>query len=237
MALTVMPSVIAATALMPSLLQVLLGYPVVSAGLLLIPRSITLTLGIIIGGRLIKIIDPRLQIIVGLVLVAISLWMQCSFDLVMDERMVVITGLIQGLGAGLTMTIVNLAAVAGAPAALRTEAAALFGLFRSVGGALMISISTAVLARNIQVNHEELGAVISMGNKPFMLSEALGGAYLSERIAALANAEVTRQAMMIAYIDDFWMLMWLMIVLIPLALLVEPISRDKASAAPAVAVD
>jgi MFS transporter, DHA2 family, multidrug resistance protein len=235
LALTVMPSVIAATALMPSLLQVLLGYPVVTAGLLLIPRSITLTLGIIIGGRLMTIIDPRLQIIFGLVLVAISLWMQCGFDLAMDEHMVVITGLIQGLGAGLTMTIVNLAAVAGAPAALRTEAAALFGLFRSVGGALIISISTAVLARNIQVNHEELGAVI--GSNPFRLSETLGGAYLSERIAALANAEVTRQAMMIAYIDDFWMLMWLMIAMIPLALLVEPIRAGRTRLAAAAAID
>ncbi len=237
LALTVMPSVIAATALMPSLLQVLLGYPVVTAGLLLIPRSITLTLGIVIGGRLMKVIDPRLQIIFGLMLVALSLWMQCGFDLVMDERRVIVAGLIQGLGAGLTMTIVNLAAVAGAPAALRTEAAALFGLFRSVGGALMISVSTAVLAHNIQINHEELGAVMSLANKPFMLSEALGGAWLSERFATLANAEVTRQAMMIAYIDDFWMLMWLMILLIPLALLVEPIRGGKTGAAAAAVAD
>jgi DHA2 family multidrug resistance protein len=230
-ALTVMPTVIAATALMPSLLQVLLGYPVVSAGLLLIPRSITLTLGIIIGGRLLKYVDARLQIACGLTLVAVSLWMQSGFDLVMDENLVIIAGLVQGLGAGMTMTIVNLAAIAGAPPALRSEAAALYSLFRSVGGALLISISTAVLARNIQVNHEELGAVI--GGKPFQLSETLGGAYLGERIAMLTDAEVTRQAMMIAYINDFWLMMWLMILMLPLALLIN--TKPTLRAPPAMA--
>ena len=239
LASTVMPSVIAATALMPSLLQVLLGYPVVSAGLLLIPRSITLTFGIIIGGRLMKVIDLRAQIIAGLILVAISLWMQSGFNLTMDAHLVILTGLVQGLGAGLTMTVVNVAAVAGAPDALRAEAAAIFSLFRSTGGALMISITSAVLAHNIQVNHAELGALVSTANKPFLLSETMGGAYLSERIASLANAEVTRQAMMIAYVDDFWMLKWLMILLIPLALLVQPrfAARGRAEPAEAMAVE
>jgi DHA2 family multidrug resistance protein len=235
LALTVMPSVIAATALMPSLLQVLLGYPVVTAGLLLVPRSATLTLGIILGGRLMNRVDLRAQVIFGLILVAVSLWMQSGFDLMMDANLVIVTGLIQGLGAGLTMTVVNVAAIAGAPAELRAEAAAVFSLFRGVGGAMMISITAAVLAHNIQVNHAELGALISTARKPFM-SATMGGFYPAERIAGLANAEVTRQAMMIAFVDDFWMLKWLMILLIPLALLVEPkLTRRGASESAAVA--
>jgi DHA2 family multidrug resistance protein len=236
LAFTVMPSVIAATALMPSLLQLLLGYPVVTAGLLLVPHSAMLTLGILVGGRLMHLIDLRLQVVFGLTLVAISLWIQSGFDLLMDGRLVIVAGLIQGFGAGLTMTVVNVAAIAGAPAELRAEAAAVFSLFRSTGGALMISITSAVLARNIQVNHAELGALIDSGSKAFTMSETLGGAYLSERIATLANAEVTRQAMMIAFVDDFWMLKWLMILLIPLAFLVEPTLTRRAAREPLAAM-
>jgi DHA2 family multidrug resistance protein len=68
------------------------------------------------------------------------------------------------------------------------------------------------------------------------MSETLGGAYLSERIATLANAEVTRQAMMIAFVDDFWMLKWLMILLIPLAFLVEPTLTRRAAREPLAAM-
>ena len=39
---------------------------------------------------------------------------------------------------------------------------------------------------------------------------------------ALANAEITRQAAFIAYIDDFWIMMWLTFAAIPLVLLLRP---------------
>jgi DHA2 family multidrug resistance protein len=238
-ALTVMPSVIAATALLPSLLQLLLGYPVITAGFLLIPRSFAMTFGIWFGGKLMRLIDGRVQIVLGLLLMIASLWMQSSFNLLMDDRPVIIAGLLQGLGAGFAMTIINFAAISGAPTEFRAEAAALYSLFRSTGGALLISITSALLARNIQINHAELGSVITAGSNPIMMSELFGGAYLSERVAAFANAEVNRQAMMIAYIDDFWMLKWLLVAMIPLALLVEPLrgSHVGSGAAAAAAAD
>jgi DHA2 family multidrug resistance protein len=235
-ALTIMPTVIAATALLPTLMQVLLGYPVVTAGFLLIPRSFAMTFGIMIGGRLMKVIDVRIQTVIGLALVIVSLWIQSGFDLLMDERTIIISGLLQGLGAGLAMTIINFGAIAGAPTELRAEAAAVYSLFRSTGGALLISVTSALLARNIQVNHAELSSVITSGSAAAVVPGMLGGAYLSERVAAFANAEVNRQAMMIAYIDDFWILKWLLVCMIPLAFFIEPLrgahmKRGEAAAA------
>lgn len=230
LSLTVMPTVVAASALLPSMFQLLLGYPVVTAGEMLIPRTLALTIGIIIGGRLTQYIDRRIQILVGIGFVIASLWVQTGFDLQMDRHSIIVAGILQGLGAGLAMTIVNFAAVSGVPVELRTEAAAIYALFRGTGSALLISISSALLARNVQVNHEELGAAIS-NNPQFALSQALGGPYLAERAAAIADAEVTRQAMMIAYIDDFWFMMWLMILMLPLAFFIRSPRQPRGAAA------
>ncbi|RYD93912.1 MAG: MFS transporter, partial [Sphingomonadales bacterium] len=227
LAMTVIPTIIAATALLPSILQLLLGYPVTTAGEMLIPRSIALMFSLIAGGRLMKYLDARLIVSVGISFLALSLWMHSGFDLLMDPYYIIIAGVLQGLGAGLAATIVNYLAVSAVPVELRTEAAAMFGLFRSTGGAILITISTALLARNIQINHEEIGAAISATNPNLMLAQSYGGTYFSERIAALADAEVTRQAMMVAYINDFWLMMWLMILMIPVVFLIKPLKRMR----------
>ena len=39
---------------------------------------------------------------------------------------------------------------------------------------------------------------------------------------AMADAEITRQAAFIAYINDFWIMMWLTLAAIPLVLLLRP---------------
>jgi len=228
LAMTVIPTIIAATALLPSILQVLLGYPVTTAGEMLIPRSIALMVSLIAGGRLMSYLDARLIVSVGISFLAASLWMQSGFNLLMDPYYIIIAGVLQGLGAGLAATIVNYLAVSAVPVELRTEAAAMFGLFRSTGGAILITMSTALLARNIQINHEEIGAAISATNPNLLLAQSYGGTYFSERLAALADAEVTRQAMMVAYINDFWLMMWLMILMIPMVFLIKPLKRTRA---------
>lgn len=221
LSLTVMPIMITATALLPSLLQVLLGYPATLAGILSVPRGIAMTIGIIVGGPMLRLLGARIQVFLGLMCTALAMWLHTGFNLQMDSHPIILAGLVQGLGTGLAMTVLNLVAVARAPVGLRTEAAVLFSLFRNTGASLMIAIFTAILARNIQVNHAEIGAAIGTTNPPFVLSQATGGAHLAERIAAMADAEITRQAMMIAYLNDFWLMMWVMLLGLPLALLLR----------------
>ncbi|KRB85092.1 EmrB/QacA family drug resistance transporter [Sphingomonas sp. Root710] len=219
MTTTVMPVMIAATALLPSLLQTLMGYPATLAGLLSLPRGLAMTVGIILGGRLFRHFGARLQVVLGLCFTIFSMWLHTRIELNMDSHLIIWAGLAQGLGTGLAATVLNFVAVAHAPVALRTDAAALYNLARNTGSSVMIAVFTAILAHNIQVNHAEIGAHVGSANAPFLLSQMMGGTDLAERLAAMANAEVTRQAMMIAYIDDYWLMMWVMLAVVPLAIL------------------
>ncbi len=236
MAITVIGGIlVAGAALVAPMLQRLFGYPVLTAGLATAPRGVGTMLGMLIAGRLSKIIDPRITIFGGLVMIAISLWMMTGFELGMDQTPVLTSGFIQGLGLGLVVLPLNLLALATLPGARRTEAAALYNLMRSIGGSIAISVTTALLAGNIQTSHADLGANVSVTSAPWLtagLLERMG--FSGERAMTYVNAEINRQAAMIAYLDDYWLMMWAAIVVIPLALLLKGPGRTTA-AAPVVA--
>ena len=227
LALIVMPQVMAGAVLLPPLVQVLLGYPVFNAGLLMIPRGIAMVVGMIAGGRLMQRLDGRLVIALGMVMIIISLWMQTRFNLAMDDHLIIWSGAVQGLGVGLSLTTINYLAVATLPPALRTDGAAAYTLTRSIGSSIFIALMTSMLARNIQINHAEVGAAMRDASMPFLMSAMYGGSYAIGRLAAMANVEVTRQATMIAYIDDFWMMMWMVILAMPILLLIKPVRPPK----------
>lgn len=225
---------IAGAALVAPMLQRLFGYPVLEAGLLTSPRGIGTMVGMLVAGRLAKYVDPRITIFTGLSLLALSLWMMTGFELGMDGRLVITSGLVQGLGLGFVVLPLNLLALATLPGTLRTEAASLYNLMRSIGGSIAISLSTALLADNLQTSHADLGGNITSISAPFLtvgLLERLG--IPGESALRLIDAEVNRQAAMIAYLDDYWVMMWAAVAVIPLALLLRG-PRPGAVAGPAI---
>ena len=226
LSLVVWPIVLAGSALLPPLIQVLLGYPVMAAGMLMVPRGVAMTLGMMLSGRLMKSWDGRWLIAAGLGLIIAALWMQTGFNLQMDSHLLIWAGLLQGLGLGLAAMPTNYMTVATLPAALRTDGAACYSLVRNIGTSLMISLMSALLARNLQVNHAELGSALHASSMIALMPAYLGSEFTGA-IAAMADAEVTRQAMMIAYVDDFWLMMWLAIAMIPLPFLLKPVRTNK----------
>lgn len=222
-----MPTIIASNALLPQLFVQLLGYPVATAGEMMLPRGIAMTLGIFLGGQLTRWMDGRLQVALGVCIVVWSLYLQTRFDLEMDQHLIIWAGVLQGFGTGMAMTVLNFTAMSSAPLTHRTEAAALYALSRNTGSSIMLAIFSALLARDLQINHAELGARLSSGGLPLHLSRIWAGGALDAPIAALAEAEVNRQAMMIAYINDFWIMMWTVVALLPLVLLLRPKRAPK----------
>jgi DHA2 family multidrug resistance protein len=210
---------VAGAALVAPMLQRLFGYPVLEAGLLTAPRGIGTMIGMLVAGRLAGKIDPRFAIVVGMALLAISLWMMTGFDLQMDSGPVIWSGAVQGLGLGLVVLPMNLLALATLSAQLRTEAASLYNLMRSIGGSIAISITTALIASNVQVSHADLGKFVSTTGAPYLnsgLFEQIG--IQGEMVMRMVDSEVNRQALMIAYLDDYWVMMWAAIAVIPLVL-------------------
>jgi len=117
----------------------------------------------------------------------------------------------------------------------RTSAAALFNLSRSIGGSIGISIMTLLLARNLQVSHSDLAAHITQYSLPPIPPAIIQGAPpITDAAVAMLDLEINRQALMIAYIDDFKVMMIISIVAVPLLLLLR---KGRAGAAPPAVAD
>jgi MFS transporter, DHA2 family, multidrug resistance protein len=104
----------------------------------------------------------------------------------------------------------------------RTTAASLLNLARSIGGSVGISVVTLLLARNLQVSHSDLAAHITpYALPPIPPAIAQGAPPITDMAVAMMDAEINRQALMIAYIDDFYLMMIVTLAAIPLLLLLK----------------
>ena len=144
-----------------------------------------------------------------------------AWSLDMDWRPIVWSGLLQGFGLGLTFVPLNVIAFGTLPPEYRTEAASLLNLRRNLGASLGIAAVTALLARNMQVSHADLAAHVTQFNLPIDPNMALRMGQAGDLVMTAINGEITRQAAMIAYLDDFYAMMWATIAIIPLILLLR----------------
>ncbi len=220
---------LAGLALLPPFLQRLMGYSVFESGVLTAPRGVGTLVSMLIAGQLVGKVDSRLLIAAGVGLMAFSLWQMSGFSLEMDQHPIIVSGIIQGLGLGLIFVPLNTLAFGTLPAHYRTTAASLLNLARNLGGSVGISVVTTLLARNIQISHADLAAEVDGLREPMIqpgMIEQLGVA--GDAALALINAEINRQAAMIAYIDDFYFMMIVSLCVLPLVLLLrKPSHIDK----------
>lgn len=210
-------------ALMPPMLQHLFGYGVIDTGLVLMPRGIGILISMQVSGLLLRRgIDARVIVATGFAITAFSQWQMAHWSLQADQWHFITTGLIQGLGMGLVFIPLNVTAYSTLAPRLRTEASSLLNLARSLGGSVGISIATVLLGYNIQRGHEEIGAHVTGAT---ILSLDLGeiDRYQSagDVVTTMIDAEVNRQAAMLAYVNDFYLMMWLAIAALPLTLLMR----------------
>ena len=202
-------------ALLPGMTQTLLGYPVMTAGLVQAPRGVGSLISMFFAGRLVGRVDTRLLIMSGLGMFALSFLGMSHFDLQMDAFSMVWTGVVQGLGMGFIFLPMTTLAFATLPASLRGDGTGVFTLIRNLGNAAGISIMEAVFVRNTQVVHARLTETLTPDNpmaRPLLASQA--------SMAGL-NAEVTRQASMVSYIDVFHVMFLATLAAIPLVLLLR----------------
>ncbi|MDY0871995.1 DHA2 family efflux MFS transporter permease subunit [Dongia rigui] len=226
---------LATMALLPPFLQHLKGYPVVTTGYLLAPRGIGTMVSMMLVGRVMGKIDTRLLILAGLALTSLSLWQMGRFSLDVTEFMLVESGVIQGLGLGLIFVPLSTITFSTLAPHLRTEAAAMFSLMRNIGSSIGISIVTALLSRNSQINHAGLSEHVSIFN-PLMHAPYLPPSWSLDTTTGLLalDAEVNRQAASIAYIDDFVLMMWVTLCAVPLLLLLRKPRAVAGTPAPAL---
>ncbi|MEO3997592.1 DHA2 family efflux MFS transporter permease subunit [Mesorhizobium sp. CAU 1732] len=211
---------LASLALLPPMLARLFNHSTVLTGLIMAPRGVGTMISMILVGRLIQVVDARILVVTGLSLTAWSLHMMTGFSPQMDDHLIILSGVVQGLGLGLVFVPLSTVAFATLDPRFRTDAASLFSLVRNIGSSIGISIVTVLLTRNVQVNHAELSAGLTPFNQN--LTAVLPGAAAGNPTSlAQLDQLVNQQSLMIAYIDDFKLMMIVTLCAIPLALLLR----------------
>jgi MFS transporter, DHA2 family, multidrug resistance protein len=213
-------------ALMPPFLQNLLGYPVIMAGVLLAPRGMGTMVAMHIVGRLIGRVDTRWLLLFGFTLMTVSLWQMAAFSLEVGTWPIVYTGIIQGVGLGFLFVPLSTAAFSTLAPRYRNEGTAMFSLIRNIGSSVGISVVITVLGHQVQTSHAAIGNSLEpfrTAMRPEVLPQIWN--WTTTAGAAALNGEVTRQALMIAYLNDFRLMMYLTLLAVPLLLLLRPPPR------------
>jgi DHA2 family multidrug resistance protein len=225
---------LATLALLTPFLQNLMGYPVLTAGLVLAPRGVGTMIAMMLVGRLINRVDPRALVGFGLTLVALSLWEMTGYTPDVSQALIVRTGVVQGFGLGFIFVPLSTVTFATLAPQLRTQAAALFSLMRNIGSSIGISLVIFLLARNTQVMHAALTEHVTPFSDALQQPPVAGIWNLATTAGRAAlNAEITRQASVIAYADDYWLMMIVCMAALPLVLLLRPVRRAAGPAAAA----
>lgn len=213
---------LATMALLPPYMQNLMGYPVLDVGIIMAPRGIGTMIAMMIVGKLSNQLDARGLILFGLGCTATSLYAMTSFSTYVPPHTLVWTGMLQGFGLGFIFVPLSTIAYATLPMQYRAEGASVFSLSRNMGSSVGISLVMTVLSRNMAANHAYLTENITSANLgiglnqiPQSLLQNAGG------VLAMIDGEVTRQAATIAYLNDFKLMMWVVIAASPLVLLLR----------------
>lgn len=213
-------------ALLAPMLQNLFGYTAYDTGVVIAPRGIGAMMAMQMANRMLSYkIDPRVPITIGFICVIWSLYAMAQWSLETTQFEFLWTGVVQGLGVGFITLPIYIVAFATLAPHLRTDGSGLLNLSRLIGSSMSISVVTALFARSVQVSHADLGAHINQSTMSY-INPTLSAQYqeFGESALAMLDMEINRQAAMIGYINDFWLVMWASIITMPLILMVRKAS-------------
>ncbi|TPK96453.1 MULTISPECIES: DHA2 family efflux MFS transporter permease subunit [unclassified Mesorhizobium] len=213
---------LASLALMTPYLQTLMGYPVVTAGIVMGPRGLGTMACMFIVGRLVGKVDTRWLLFIGLAITAWAMYDMTGWTPAVSQWTIISTGFIQGAGLGFLFVPLTTITFATLAPERRSEGTGLYNLSRNIGSSVGISVVTALLTQNQQINHANIATYVTPYNPAFSdpaVSQALNP-YTAAGRAAL-DGLVTLQATIISYVDDFKLMMILSLAAIPLVLLLR----------------
>jgi DHA2 family multidrug resistance protein len=217
-------------ALLPPLLQNLMGYPVILSSIMMAPRGLATMMSMMVVGRLTGKVDARLMMLFGIGMMSYSLFEMTHFDLQMDYWPVVITGCIQGFGMGFLFVPLSTMAFATIAPKYRADGTAMFSLVRNMGQGVGISLVTAVLSNMLQINHAELAERLTPTSQA-VANQMPGLLTGAPQVVAMINGLVSQQAAMLSYLDDFWLMMLFSLSAVPLILLLRSPRKQARPAA------
>lgn len=206
----------AVMAMMAPFLQHLLGYPSLTAGVLMAPRGFGTMISMLLAGFLVNRFNPKMIMLAGALISTFALWEMSKFDLNVTTSMIIWTGIIQGFGIGIMFVPMTTVSFSTLPADLRADGTSFYTLSRNFGSSVGVAVSLAFIAHYTQVNHASITDHLVPTDQIYR-SQALPPLLDMHGAAGLTlmNSEITRQAAAIAYLNNFRLMMWMTLLIIP----------------------
>jgi DHA2 family multidrug resistance protein len=217
---------VASMALMAPLLQGVMGYPILDAGMMLGTRGLGMAVTMLVAGPLMSRVDGRILLFAGLTCCTVSLY--CSIDFTPDTTMrtIVWVSILQGAGLGFMFVPLNTISLATIPPALRTEGTAMWTLIRNLGSSIGVSIVIANLTNKTIMMRAHLAESVTPFNQAMADPAAAMLDPSTDTGRALLENLITQQATIIAYANDFKLMMVVTLLAFPLILLIRTRPSD-----------
>lgn len=210
-------------AILPSMLQGLFGYSVMQTGEVMAPRGLGIMLTMSVLPMVMERFRVRVILAIGFAVVAFTNYEMTTWTLDIEPWRFGVNSFVQGLGLGLLMMPINYYAFSSVRPEERTDCASLLTLFRNVSGSIGISVFVTILSRSSQTVHAELVSRVSIVGGA--LQDIPGIADGDVASLSQLNAEITRQAAMIAHLNVFQLLFVMTALTVPVCLLVRGRAR------------
>jgi DHA2 family multidrug resistance protein len=201
-------------------MQVLAGYPVVTAGMAMVPHGLAFAIAAITAGSLLRIFQPKILIFVGISLVFYADWQVSLLTPAFEPIDFIIIMFGHGLGLGFAFVPLTVLTFSTLPSRHIDIGTGLYSLGRNLGSSIGASLAVAYLVRTTQANHAHLSEYVSPFNEA-LRHVPLPSTWNLAELAGLAalNVEATRQASIMAYVSDFRLMALVTLLTIPLLLL------------------
>ncbi len=219
------------TVLLPILLQTLLGYTAMRSGMALLPGGLVLLGMLPFVGWLLGRTEPRFVVMFGLCIISLGLYQLSRFNLTVDMGTAVVDWMISRAGTAFLFIPINVMAFSFVPPEKTNSATGLINLARNVGASTGISFVTTMLDRRAQFHQSVLASNLQPGNPDYqaalrhltrvLATRGAGAAHAVLQAQGLIYVQLQRQAMMLSFVDNFWVMSVICLCVMPLLFLMK----------------
>ena len=226
--------------LLPIMLQTLLGYPSLEAGIAMAPRGMGSFIGMPVVGLLVGKTDARRLVAAGLFVGAVTLFWLGQLSLDAGYWDIFFPQFVQGIGLSLIFVPLTTIAMDPIPRERMGNATSLFSLMRNLGGSVGIAVTGTLLARKQHAVAAVLGEHVTpysdVARRTFenlrgsLLASGVDPVTATQKAYATMAGLIQRQAAMVSFVELFRLLGAVFLVLLPLVLLMRRPSGGKGPA-------
>ncbi len=202
------------TFLLPLYLQNSLGYTALQAGAVFLPVGIIQGIMAPISGRLADKINPKIPTMIGVILLAVSFFLNSSLSFLTERHAVMLALYIRGLGMGLVFTPLSTVSLKEIPREKMAQASGIFNVIRQLGGSFGVAVLATILSSRFSYHSEMYGQAVDKYSPVFqqvntrmnyMVEHDAGYSPASARQlgGVMISSQVTKEAYIQAIDDDF----------------------------------